>query len=336
MDHSTVYAGIDYANSFVQVCVLDAAGRQIGNRRCPNDWRKIADYVRPFGSRVRASIEACTGASCLAEELLQHASWSIDLAHPGYVERMKRNPDKTDFTDARMLADLVRVGYLPRVWLAPPHIRELRRLVRYRQDLVDRRRSLKLRAGALLRDLRVTPPPCRPWTQRWRRWVAGVELPEQSRWILDRTLEDLADVERRVAIAERRLADVTENDVFVRQMCQIPGIGVVTACVLRAEIGDIRRFRNGKQLGRFCGLSPCNASSGTRQADAGLISACNRQLRATLMEAAHRLKRFDPRWRTLADHMRSRGKPGSVIAAAVANRWIRGLFHDLMSISTAA
>jgi len=37
-----------------------------------------------------------------------------------------QSPDKTDFSDARVLADLERVGYLPRVWIAPQQLRELR------------------------------------------------------------------------------------------------------------------------------------------------------------------------------------------------------------------
>jgi len=336
MLNCTVFAGIDYATAFVQVCVLDGEGRQLGNRRCANDWREVAAYAQSFGTQVRASIEACTGAASLADELLQHAGWSIDLAHPGYVERMKRNPDKTDFTDARMLADLVRVGYLPRVWLAPPAIRELRRLVRYRQDLANRRRALKLRIGALLRDHRTLQRPGRPWTLCWRAWLKALILPEQTRWIVDRSLEELNSIEERIVISETQLLKVTESDVFVERMQQIPGIGLVTACVLRAEIGDATRFRNGKQLARFCGLTPRNASSGLRQADAGLITASNRQLRATLIEAAHRLKRFHPRWKTLAAELRQRGKPGSVIAAAVANRWIRGLFHELVQLRPAA
>jgi len=331
-----MFAGIDYATAFVQVCVLDRDGRQLGNRRCANNWREIASYVQSFGTQVRASIEACTGAASLAEELLQHAGWSIDLAHPGYVERMKRNPDKTDFTDARMLADLVRVGYLPRVWLAPPAIRELRRLVRYRQDLANRRRALKLRIGALLRDHRIPAPSWRPWTVGWRAWVKAIDLPEQTRWILDRSLEELHSTEQRIANSEAQLVKATEQDRFVEQMQLMPGIGLVTACVLRAEIGDVGRFHNGKQLARFCGMTPCNASSGLRQADAGLITASNRHLRSILIEAAHRLKRFHPRWKALADQLRQRGKPGSLIAAAVANRWVRGLFHELMQLRSAA
>src|SRR5207244_8369659 len=68
---------------------------------------------------------------------------SSDL--PGYVQRMKQNPDKTDCQDAQLLADLERVGYLPRVWLAPRYIRELRHVVRYRLQLTEQRRATKLR-----------------------------------------------------------------------------------------------------------------------------------------------------------------------------------------------
>ena len=137
MNRITVYVGLDYHQSGVQVCAMDLRGRVLLNKRCSNDWRRIVDRVADTGQTIRAAIESCSGAANLAEELVSHAGWSVDLAHPGYVSRMKQSPDKSDYSDARMLADLVRVGYLPRVWLAPEPIRELRLLVRYRQQLVN-------------------------------------------------------------------------------------------------------------------------------------------------------------------------------------------------------
>ena len=77
------------------------------------------------------------------------------------------------------------------------------------------------------------------------------------------------------------------------------GTGLVTAVTIRAEIGRFDRFRTGKQLAHFCGLSPRNASSGPRQADAGLIRTGNPEFRAVLIETAHRLMRFEERWRKL-------------------------------------
>lgn len=325
-----VFVGLDYHTAFVQVCVLDRDGVVLHNDACPNDWERIKRTAERYGGPVRAAIEACSGAADLAEELVSKAGWHVDLAHPGYVARMKANPDKTDFSDARMLADLERVGYLPKVWLAPAEVRELRRLVRYRQQLAGERRNAKLRIGALLRDNRVTAPEgINPWTVAWVTWLTrDAALGEQTRWVMDQHLARLRSLATDLKAVAGRLARATADDPLVRQLLALKGIGLVTAATIRAEIGRFDRFRTGKQMARFCGLTPRNASSGQKQADAGLIKAGNPQLRATLIETAHRLIRYDSRWKKLAAGMKSRGKPGSLVAAAVANRWVRWLFHQ--------
>jgi transposase len=334
----SVFVGLDYHATEVQVCVLNRDGQQCCNRLVGNDWQAIAGVVGRHGRTVHAAIESCCGAANLAEELVQKAGWSVHLAHPGFVARMKQNPDKTDYQDARLLADLERVGYLPRVWLAPEGVRELRHLVRYRQQLAQRRRDTKLRIRAVLREQRCSPPEgLHPWTQAWRRWLEGdAALSEQGRWVVVRHLRELDRVAEDLREVEARLEAVTADDPDVAKLRAQPGIGPVTAWMLRAEIGRFDRFRTGKQLARFCGLSPKNASSGQRQADAGLIRAANPQLRAMLIEAAHRLARHDPRWRALGQRLRNAGKPGSVVAAAVANRWVRWLFHQMQEDKTAA
>ncbi len=336
MDRIPVYVGLDYHQRAVQVCVVDRTGRVLCNRSCANDWAAIRELAERFGTVAGAAIESCTGAADLAEELVGLAGWSVDLAHPGYVSRMKQNPDKHDMGDAHLLADLERVGYVPRVWLAPAEVRELRRLVRYRQQLVDHRRDCKLRVSALLREQRVGVAPAQAWTQRWCRWLRGLaDLSPQSRWVIARQEEWIERLTGEIRVVEERMRELTRADPLVQQLLKQPGVGEVTAWMLRAEIGRFDRFRSGKQLSRFCGLSPRNASSGARQADAGLIKAGNKYLRAVLLQAAHRLARHDPRWRALAGALRQRGKPGSVIAAAVANRWVRWLFYQVNTCAAA-
>ncbi len=97
----------------------------------------------------------------------------------------------------------------------------------------------------------------------------------------------------------------------------------------RALIGRFDRFASGKQLAQFCAVTPMNASSGERVADAGMIKAGDPQLKSVVIEAAQRLRRYDPRWRELGDAMRARGKPASVVVGAVANRWVRWLYHQM-------
>lgn len=337
MNRITLFVGLDYHQHSVQVCILNREGVILGNRRCENDRLMIVTYVEQFGADIRAAIESCVGASDFAEELVQRHGWSVDLAHPGYVHRMKQSPDKSDYTDAHMLADLIRVGYLPKVWLAPSSIRQLRCLIRHRQQIAQSIRNTKLRMGALLREHRSGTCRFGRWTLRWISWaIPHPCLPEQSRWVMNRLLAQLHFHEDERRIVEEQLKSVTGDDAVVQQLMSFAGIGPVTAWTLRAEIGRFDRFRSGKQLSRFCGLSPRNASSGNRQADAGLIRACNRELRRVLIETAHRLARYDVRWSKFAQKKRSEGKPGSVVAAAVANRWVRWLYHQMVPVLQAA
>lgn len=326
-----VFVGLDYHQSSVQVSVLNEQGKMLANRSCPNAWKSIAQLVQQHGGLVQAAIEACCGAANLAEQLSQKAGWTVSLAHPGFVSRMKQNPDKTDYGDARLLADLTRVGYLAKVWLAPHEVRELRKLVRYRQQLVGERRNAKLRISALLRDARLRPPEgINPWTRKWRAWfdrTAG--LGNESRWVAERQLERIEQVKREIKAVEQRLEQRLGQDAVALKLRRFKGIGLVTAATLRAEVGSFDRFQSGKQLARFCGLSPRNVSSGQRQADAGLIKAGNPQLRSVIIEAAQRLILRMDRWTRLACELRAQGKHHNVVVAAVANRWMRWLYHQM-------
>ncbi len=161
--------------------------------------------------------------ACLADQLVDKAGWSVSLAHPGYVARIKQSPDKTDWGDAHLLADLVRVGYLPKVWHAPEYIRELRRLVRYRQQLAARRRDIKLRMRALLRDHRVKISAWNAWTKAWLLAVKETAmLTGESRWIMDQHLDELVYVVQKLREAEARLAQAISGDGLVSDYATRP------------------------------------------------------------------------------------------------------------------
>ena len=323
-----VFLGLDYSQEGVQLCVLDPHGKILCNKDLPDQAAAIAATAQRYGAVKGCALEACTGAADLAEELVEQFRWPVHLAHPGFVSRMKQSPDKTDFSDARVLADLERVGYLPRVWIAPKALRDLRTLVRERQSLVNQRRALKLQIGALLREHRQRCGHGR-WTKAWLHWLQHqAQLPEQTRWVLEQRLRRLALLGQEIQLVEERLAAVTQDDHMVQWLDGLAGIGPVTAWTLRAEVGRFDRFRTGKQLARYCGLSPCNRSSGAKEADAVLIKAANPELRRVLLEAAWGLINHDPRWRAFAQRLKARGKPGSVISAAVANRFVRRLWHQ--------
>jgi transposase len=331
-----LFVGVDYHQDSVQVCVLDQQAKVRLNRSLGNDWREIrraVESAEPRGRVSRVAIEACCGAADLAQELADRAGWDVALGHPAYVKKLKGSPDKTDFSDARLLADLVRVSYLPAVWLPPLHVRQLRQLVHYRARLVGQRRAAKLQVGAVLRERRVKFPDGLArsrWSKAWAAFARSTDqLDEQARWVVERTLEEVAHLDKRVAAADARLREATAGDAVVARLMGQQGVGEVTAWVLRAYVGSFGRFKSGKHLARYCGLSPRNASSGAKVGDAGLVDGCNKLLRATVVQAAHRLIRTTDRWSKLADSLRARGKGGCVAVAAVGNRWLRCLHHAM-------
>ena len=323
--------GIDYHDKEVRVCVLNIAGEVLGNRSCINDVFSVVEYIEQFGTVDSVAVEACNGSANFADRLHFLTGWPVKLCHPGYVRRMKNNPDKTDKGDAQLIGDLNRVGYLPEVWLAPEPIRDLRALVRYRQQRVELGKAIKIRIRALLRQNRVrTPSDYGLWSKKGIEWLNNLSvLPVHSGWILKCQLKELNANAEELKECLKRIEEATKDDVLIASLLTQKGIGLITATIMRAEIGTFSRFKHGKQLSRFCGVTPRNASSGERQADAGLIKAGNAMLKTTIIEAAQRLVRYDQEWSQFAARHSKNGKPKALIIGAVANRWIRRLCYTM-------
>ena len=328
-----VFVGLDYHKDSVQVCVLNAKGKQILNRRVNNDVEEVAGAIKSRGQVTAVGIEACCGAANMAEELIRLTNWPVQLAHPGYVARLKQSPDKTDFSDARLLADLARVGYLPKVWLAPDTIRRLRRLVRHRQQLVAKRRNVKLRMRALLRENRIrSPEGCNAWTKAWLAWVAGEPtLVEDDRWMMDEHLTELEHLTTQIKAVEQRLAERTADDPVVAKLLSLPGVGLVTALTLRAEIGRFDRFQTGKQLGPvlWCDSAKCQFRSAPSRCrfDQGRQSSTSRSADRTGPPAGQSHPRSLEQIGVPTVKERQTEKRSG--RREVANRWIRWLYHQM-------
>jgi transposase len=325
--------GLDYHTSFVQVCILDPEGKVKSNFKAENHAQTIIHKLKTLSPDAKfcAGIEACCGATDLADEL-KKLGLDITLAHASTVARLKKSPDKSDYTDARMLADLVRVGWLPAVWLPDHSTRQLRMLVRSRQKLAESHKSTKLRITAMLRSERVKLTE-KPWTKAWLEAVSNCKrFGSQGLFVINSLLQQIEFLKQQMKAVEEQMFQATLHDGLVQYLLTIKGIGLVTAVILRAELGNATRFNNGKQMAHYCGLSPCNASSGKKQSDSGLIHAANNLLRTTLIELAHRLVRYDERWQELYEKLKFNGKPICVAICAIANRFTRCLHHKMKEV----
>ena len=211
----------------------------------------------------------------------------------------------------------------------------MRTMVRYRKQLVEQRKEAKLRIRAILGQHRIKKPSeirCW-WTKGALTWLGTLQaLPAHTLWVLRKHLGEHERITTAIGEAETRLAETTTRDMIVRNLKQIKGVGLVGACTIRAEIGTGNRFRTGKQLARFCGVTPRNCSSGERQADAGLIKAGNPGLKTAVIEICNSLVRHNTHWREFALRLSNAGKPYGVVVGAVANRWVRQLYHELKRV----
>jgi transposase len=209
----SLFVGLDYHDDSIQVCVMNSQGVELVNRSVPNDIEAVGELIWNYGSPQSVAIEACCGAADFIEELGERYNWSVRMAHPGYVSRLKQSPDKSDYNDAGLLADLLRVNYLPEVWLAPSETRQLRRLARYRQGLAEDRKRLKLRIRALLREERLKcAGQGKPWTKLWMKWVReDAELGAQADGVCDagrdRQLPPLPQRQTTRAVLQRHTAE---------------------------------------------------------------------------------------------------------------------------------
>src|SRR6516165_5161139 len=106
-------------------------GRKLATARIANSPARLAAEIRRAGLHPKVVLEACYGWYWAADALAA-AGAEVHLAHPLGVREFSHRRVKNDELDARDLADLLRMGKLAEAWIAPPEIRELREITRYR------------------------------------------------------------------------------------------------------------------------------------------------------------------------------------------------------------
>jgi|SRR5271166_1084937 len=140
--------------------------------RCPSRYRK--------SDTIRVVIEAAY-AWYWAVDVLEAAGAEVHLAHPLGVKAYCYRRVKNDERDASDLADLLRMGRLPEAWIAPPEIRELREITRYRHKLVKARTSLKDQVHGVLAKLGIPVTHSDIFGVHGQAWLDELKLPSRTR-----------------------------------------------------------------------------------------------------------------------------------------------------------
>lgn len=214
------------------------------------------------------------------------------VAAPTLVPTRPGERVKTDQRDAVKLAELARGGYLTPVRIPDAAEEALRDLVRARGHARADATRARQRIGALVLRLDVRyPGPGRAWTLRYREWLARLRLPQPAQAVaLREELVALAEAEARLGRLERAMVEAAATSELAELIAAyqaLRGIEQVTAITLAAELGDLSRFSNPRQVMAYVGLTPSEHTSGERRRQGGITKTGNSQARHLLIEAAH-------------------------------------------------
>jgi len=209
---------------------------------------------------------------------------------PSLIPKKSGERIKTNRRDAVTLARLFRAGELTSVWVPDTVHEAVRDLVRAReaasQDLRRKRQQL---LSFVLRHGRIFSGR-QHWSRAHLRWLAQQKFDHPAQQIV---FQDAVDAIDDAAARLRRLDEQVAAIVPSWSMAPVVeayqamrGVSFVVAVTFVAEIGDLRRFDNPRQLMAFLGLVPSERSTGERVRRAGLTLAGNKRARRVLIEGA--------------------------------------------------
>ena len=293
MEKSITYIGLDVHKETIAVALAEAGKRgevrEYGTiANTPTALKALASKLAKSASALRFCYEAGPCGYGIQRQL-SAAGHDCVVVAPSLIPRKPGDRVKTDRRDAANLARLHRAGELTPVWVPDPAHEAVRDLVRARQAAVRALRQARQQlSGFLLRQGQHYSRPA--WTLMHRRWLAGLRFAQAAHHLV---LEDcIAAVEAATARRDRLEAHIAAAlpdwslAAVVRALQALRGMALVAAATLVAELGDVTRFTNPRQLMAYLGLVPSEHSSGGTRRQGAITKAGNGSARRMLIEAA--------------------------------------------------
>jgi transposase len=237
---------------------------------------------------------------------LLSGSGEVVLAHPLRLRAIWSGRAKTDELDSMELAKLLRADLIPRSYVPPAEYQALRDLTRARARLVHERTDAVCQVRALLARANIEGPWKRLFGPRGRGWLSRVELDAASAAVRDELVGRLEHFEGAIGRMDRELAVVAERFPQTEALTCLHGIGLYSALLVVAELGEPGRFRRASQVGAYAGLTSRVRQSGQTEHRGAISKEGSRWLRWILTEAAMKVLRRDEALRRFYDRIRKR------------------------------
>ena len=296
MNHSTTFfVGFDVHKDSIAVAYApDERGAEviflgpIGTRQCDID--KLIRQLHSRAPRLLFVYEAGPCGYWLFRYLKKKGQDCIVVA-PSLIPRKPGDRVKTDRRDAVQLARLMRSGDLNPVYVPSLEDESIRDLCRAREDAMGDLKAAKhrLKSFLLRHDIRYAGKA--DWNAAHLRWLADeVALPTAAqRIVFQDYVRTITHLMERLQQIEQELQEQAKGwrlSPLVAAYQALRGVQFHVAVTIAAELGDLTRFDNPRQLMSYVGLHPSEYSSGNARRQGGIAKTGNSHARRVLVEGA--------------------------------------------------
>jgi transposase len=218
--------------------------------------------------------------------LLEEAGMHVHIAHPRKIQLIAKSTKKTDTEDARTLANLLCAGYFPEAHKSSEAIYQLRLLLRERTFIIRQRTSIKNQIHGIattqgLHEIKSGNPLFKQGKK---------DIMEGNNFVLQQLHRVIEDMDARIVPFDEQLLKLLPQHPIAQLLMTFPGVGIITALTIVAEVDGFERFSSGKKLASFAGLVPRQRSSGESIKYGSITHAGSAPLRTVLVETAMRIR----------------------------------------------
>ncbi len=287
------YIGFDVHKKTIQYCAKTADGTIVGEGKLRALRQELTNWAEQRTEPWHGAMEATLFSGWIYDTLKPYAA-QLDMAHPAMMKAIGAAKKKSDEIDARKIADMVRCNWLPVCYVAPAEMRELRRLLRYRNLVVRQAVQMKNKIAGLLMEVGEPYNKQKLHGKRYFEELLG-NLQETPASVKDLLRLSRGALELFEATQKRLLKQLQEAPQLQQRVVllrSIPGVGEVTALAWALETADPHRFPSIGQAQSYCGLTTALSASAGKEHRGPISKQRNAHLQTTLIEAA----KLAPRW----------------------------------------